>query len=313
MSFRRWLFPSGRRAANHYNRGTLACHSGDWISAEAHLREAVQAWQDFPEAWHNLGIALAAQSRFDDALEAYETALWQRRYFAEAWNNYGATLAKTGRVDDARKAFTESLQLKPSYQKARENLESLNEIVERHSDARDRNEPDPPGYRQVSLDWVAASTVDDPEATIIDDLPEPYTPILFDPEESAMIEAELGFMANDLYHTDNMAVSIERVLAAGGLEEVALSRIEAGDLRGAKSATIKAIWVADCSSSWRIFADILDAEGNPDLASAVREKADSVALEHGIRPEECRRVHALRRENAERSHRLTRESEERRR
>ncbi len=155
MSFRRWLFPSGYRAANHYNRGTLACRSGDWISAETHLREAVRVWQDYPDAWHNLGIALAGQGRFEDAIQAYETALSQRRYFAEAWNSYGGSLAKVGRLDHASKAFTESLRLKPSYQKARENLESLNEITERPSGVFENQQPAPPeAVRRLSRGWL---------------------------------------------------------------------------------------------------------------------------------------------------------------
>lgn len=133
MSYRRWLFPSGYRAASHYNRGTLAYRSGDWISAETQLREAVESWPEFPEAWHNLGHALTGQGRFEDAILAYETALSQRRKFAEAWNSYAIALAKADRLDDAVEAFTESLRQKPRYQKARENLDSLNEIIERHS------------------------------------------------------------------------------------------------------------------------------------------------------------------------------------
>ncbi len=133
VSFKRWFFPSGYRAARLYNYGTSACLLGDWISAEEYLLGALESWADYPEAWHNLGIALAGQSRTEDAIQAYETALSQRRNFAEAWNTYGGALAKAGRIDDALEAFTESLRQKPGYQKARENLDSLNEIIERHS------------------------------------------------------------------------------------------------------------------------------------------------------------------------------------
>lgn len=133
MNYRRWLFPSGYRAARYYNRGTVACGSGNWISAETWLQAAVGSWPEFPEAWHNLGFALAGQSRFEEAIPAYERALSQRPKFAEAWNNYATALAKTGRLDDAIEAFTESLQQNPRYQKARDNLDMLNEIVERHS------------------------------------------------------------------------------------------------------------------------------------------------------------------------------------
>ncbi len=105
MSIRRWFFPKGYRAAYHYNRGTLSFSKGAFLLAEAHLREALSLWPQYPEALHNLGAALAGQERFEEAIEIYEQALSQRPKFPEAVNNYGIALAKTGRFREAIEAF----------------------------------------------------------------------------------------------------------------------------------------------------------------------------------------------------------------
>ncbi|HLC28982.1 MAG TPA: tetratricopeptide repeat protein [Dehalococcoidia bacterium] len=132
MGLRRWLFPNGYRAAYHYNRGTTAHRAGSLLLAEAHLREAINLWPNSPEALHNLGIVLLAQERYQEAVEAHERALSQRPRFPEAVNTYGITLAKSGRIEDAAAAFRESLRQKPHYVKAQENLDRINEIVNRH-------------------------------------------------------------------------------------------------------------------------------------------------------------------------------------
>jgi len=84
MSIRRWLFPKGYHAAYHYNRGTLSFMAGSFPLAEAHFREALSLWPQFPEALHNLGLTLAAQRRFEEAIKLYEQALSQRPRFPEA-------------------------------------------------------------------------------------------------------------------------------------------------------------------------------------------------------------------------------------
>ena len=132
MSIRRWVFPKGHRAAYHYNRGTVCYMAGSFLLAEAHLREAVGLWPRFPEALHNLGLALVAQDRIEEAIEAFEQALSQRPRFPEAINNYGIALAMVGRIQQAMDAFHEALRQKPDYLKARENLEQIARIVNRH-------------------------------------------------------------------------------------------------------------------------------------------------------------------------------------
>lgn len=132
MSIRRWLFPKGYRAAYHYNRGTSSHQRGTFLLAEAHLRESLRLWPQFPEALHNLGLVLAAQDRFEEALEVYEQALQQRPNFPEAYNNYGIAFAKLGRIPDAIAAFNEALRQKPNYLKAQQNLDEIHRILDRH-------------------------------------------------------------------------------------------------------------------------------------------------------------------------------------
>ena len=56
---------------------------------------------NFPEALNNLGNALAAQGRFDEAIENYRQAIQINPNYAEALDNLGIALATQGRFDEA--------------------------------------------------------------------------------------------------------------------------------------------------------------------------------------------------------------------
>jgi hypothetical protein len=162
-----------------------------------------------------------------------------------------------------------------------------------------KGQSDKPGlgdYRRISLDWVAASTVDD-DSTIVDGAPQAGAPILFDAEEARMIEGSLGFMVDDLYYKDEVASAIERSLAASGLEASAKGRAKRGDFRRARSACIKAISIASLPSSWLILGDICEAEGMDEQASAARAMADEAALNQGTNPEAWHETHDLTRKS----------------
>ncbi|HYF66231.1 MAG TPA: tetratricopeptide repeat protein, partial [Herpetosiphonaceae bacterium] len=56
-------------------RGAIAAMQQQWASAESDYREAIAATQPGrPEYWNNLGVALLAQGRTDDAIQAFNTA-----------------------------------------------------------------------------------------------------------------------------------------------------------------------------------------------------------------------------------------------
>ena len=69
---------------------------------------------------YHLGMALAAQKRYPEALEAFLKAGDE----AQAYNNIGVHYFGDGRYEEAAKCFQKAIDLRPTfYQEARNNLQ----------------------------------------------------------------------------------------------------------------------------------------------------------------------------------------------
>ena len=71
----------------------------------------------------NLGLALAGQGRFEEAISHCAEALRIRPDCAEAYNSMGVVFAGPGEFDKAISHFSEALRIRPDYKEARNNLE----------------------------------------------------------------------------------------------------------------------------------------------------------------------------------------------
>ena len=79
-------------------------------------------WRDTlaknPSSWmayNNLGMELGIQSRFDEALPAFYTALRLKPDNFKAHHNLGKTLSQMGRLDETVSHFNESLRMRPKF------------------------------------------------------------------------------------------------------------------------------------------------------------------------------------------------------
>jgi tetratricopeptide (TPR) repeat protein len=95
----------------------------------ADYRSAVAIWQDVvdkrprsPAAQNNLGTALDALGRTNEAIEHYQQALQLYPDFAEAHNNLGLALAIVGKTAEAIEHYQQALRLKPDFAGAEANL-----------------------------------------------------------------------------------------------------------------------------------------------------------------------------------------------
>ncbi len=79
--------------------------------------------------YNNVGAALSAEGRHEEACGAYERALVREPDFAGARNNYGSALASQGRIDEALRQFREAIRLEPGFAGAQVNLGAA--LVER--------------------------------------------------------------------------------------------------------------------------------------------------------------------------------------
>ncbi len=71
---------------------------------------------------NNLGVALANQKRFKEAMGHFDEALRIKPDYADVHNNVGAALARAGKVDEAISAYSEALRLKPEDADANSNM-----------------------------------------------------------------------------------------------------------------------------------------------------------------------------------------------
>jgi tetratricopeptide (TPR) repeat protein/glutathione synthase/RimK-type ligase-like ATP-grasp enzyme len=84
-----------------------------FAEAEKLARQAVAASDKSPEAWSNLGIALAATGRQEEALQACDRALSCNVGFPGAWLTKATTLLELKRYEEALQVCEQSLNIDP--------------------------------------------------------------------------------------------------------------------------------------------------------------------------------------------------------
>jgi len=108
----------------HYNLGIVLANQGKWIEAIEHYEQAVQLNPNFFEAHDSLGVALSTLGKLPEAIQHHERALQLKPDFAEAHFNLGRALAKQGKPNEAIEHYKRALQLKPDLVEAHYNLGS---------------------------------------------------------------------------------------------------------------------------------------------------------------------------------------------
>src|SRR5262249_56140296 len=82
------------------NLGAALTADGRYEDATRELEQAVALRPGYAEAWNNLGLALAPQAgRLPEAADAVRRALALRPRFGEAWNKLGGALAPPGEAE----------------------------------------------------------------------------------------------------------------------------------------------------------------------------------------------------------------------
>jgi protein O-mannosyl-transferase len=120
--WRHTLACTSRNGLAHFNLGAALAAQGRSDEAVAEYQEALAIAPNDAEAHSNLGNALAGQGRIDDAITHYETALKLKPAYAEAHSNLGVALARLGRLDEATRHYQRAIDLDPDYAEAHCNL-----------------------------------------------------------------------------------------------------------------------------------------------------------------------------------------------
>jgi len=98
-------------------------------------QEAIRRVPNFPEACNNLGVALHALKRSDEAIAVLRRALELRPDYAEAHNNLGNALREQAQFDAAAACYERALRLNPDYAEAHHNLGNAMKSQGRMADA----------------------------------------------------------------------------------------------------------------------------------------------------------------------------------
>ena len=111
--------------------------------------------------------------------------------------------------------------------------------------------------------------------------------IVFDNEEQSAIDIALGGIAEGLNDTalpGDAANGIEAGIGATALLEVAQRRMDSGDLRGAASASVKAIGLAAyMPDTWLMLAEAEARYGDYRAARSFLNKSDQAARSMGLK------------------------------
>jgi tetratricopeptide (TPR) repeat protein len=86
---------------------------GDWKSEERLADSSLAHYPNGSEVWMQLGLAVGAEGRNDEAIEALERSLAIQPEQARAWQAYGAALVNAGRFAEGAKAYRRCLELAP--------------------------------------------------------------------------------------------------------------------------------------------------------------------------------------------------------
>jgi len=110
------------KATVYNNLGNALAALGREEEAAAEFRRALECKPEYAEARNNLANVLAARGRLDEAIAEYRRALADNPDYVEAQGNLGAALARLGRLDEAVARFRKVLELSPDNAAAYNNL-----------------------------------------------------------------------------------------------------------------------------------------------------------------------------------------------
>ena len=104
------------------NLGILLADQGRYDEAISNYFESIKINPDFAWARNNLGNALMLQGRLHAAIREFRKALQLNPDYAEAQNNMGIAMAKQGKLDEAISCFMASLKANPDKAERQKNL-----------------------------------------------------------------------------------------------------------------------------------------------------------------------------------------------
>lgn len=101
--------------------GTAAAQIGQLDQAVFAFQKAIYIKPNTAEIYNNIGNVFKAQKKFREANEAYLKAISIKPNYADAFCNMGNCLVDEGRLEEASKAYNDAILIKPNYAAAYNN------------------------------------------------------------------------------------------------------------------------------------------------------------------------------------------------
>ena len=105
--------------------GVSVAAEGRFDEAIEYYRKSLRIAPTYCDALFNLGNALAAKGRYKESIEPYQACLKLKPWYFEAYNNLGSAFIKLGRREEAAEEYRQALGLQPDQVRVRENLAML--------------------------------------------------------------------------------------------------------------------------------------------------------------------------------------------
>ena len=107
----------------HFNLANSLRETGDFETCIAHYRQAMRIQPSMAlESLRNIGVALSAMGRHDQAIEHFEEALSIDPGYEEAHNDWGLALAAKGMLREAMEHYAKALAANPRFTAAHNNM-----------------------------------------------------------------------------------------------------------------------------------------------------------------------------------------------
>jgi len=108
----------------HNNLGSALVAEGKNEEAISHYKMAIKIKPDYALPHGNLGLALVTERKNEEAISHYKMAIKLNPDFADAYNNLGAVLFNAKMTEEAIDYFKEAIRIRPGFAAAQKNLET---------------------------------------------------------------------------------------------------------------------------------------------------------------------------------------------
>ena len=131
----RAIAQNGRVPAFHNNLGNALKAQGKLQEAAASYSEALSHKPDHVGALFNLGLVLQMQGHLEEAAASYRRALSHKPDYVEAHGNLGNTLQAQGRLEEAVACYGRALRYRPAYAEVHSNLGNVLKAQGKYAEA----------------------------------------------------------------------------------------------------------------------------------------------------------------------------------